>query len=76
MTLEFEVTTIGEVIKYKMLEKDYSITKLEEETGIDKAVLSRNINNENEPRITTVIKIAKVLDLDLNILKELNYEEK
>ena len=72
MTVEFEINTVRELIKFKMFEKGYTITQLAEEVGIDTAVICRNIKGENEPRIETIVKIAKVLDIDLNIFKELD----
>lgn len=72
MKVEFKINTVRELIQFKMFERDYTPTQLAKETGVDTAVICRNLKGENEPRIATIVKIAKVLDIDLNILKELD----
>ncbi|SDM48903.1 helix-turn-helix transcriptional regulator [Halarsenatibacter silvermanii] len=49
------------------LEKGYSQEELAKKAGTKQAVISRIENGESEPRIDTVIRIAKALDKKIKI---------
>ena len=59
-------------LKKIMQNKNISIYKLSKLTGLDDGMLNRIINGKTKnPRIDTLIKIAKVLDLDDHEFAEL-----
>jgi DNA-binding helix-turn-helix protein len=59
------------ILKERLEEKNMSVYKLSKETGIFQQTLYSLVNgNTSCPRLDHAIKIAKVLDIDLNKLKE------
>ena len=64
--------TVGQILKTKLQEKDYTQKQLAEESGITECGISRYFSDERIPRIDKLVRIAKVLDIDLNIFKELD----
>lgn len=58
-------------LKVRLEETNMSVYKLSKETGIFQQTLYSLVNgNTSCPRLDHAIKIAKVLDIDLNKLKE------
>lgn len=58
-------------LKERLEETNMSVYKLSKETGIFQQTLYSLANgNTSSPRLDHAIKIAKVLDIDLNKLKE------
>ena len=53
-----------ELIKSKMLQKGYSITKLASISQISKSTVSRAVKGQGTPRPQTIYKISKSLDID------------
>ena len=53
-----------ELIKSKMLQKGYSITKLASISQISKSTAARAIKGQGNQRPQTIYKISKSLDLD------------
>ena len=53
-----------ELIKSKMLQKGYSITKLASISQISKSTISRAIKGQGTQRPQTIYKISKSLDID------------
>ena len=53
-----------ELIKSKMLQKGYSITKLASISQISKSTAARAVNGQGIPRPQTIYKISKCLDID------------
>ncbi|WP_270504911.1 helix-turn-helix domain-containing protein [Paraclostridium sordellii] len=53
------------LIKLHMLKKGYSITKLANKSNLGKSTVSRLINQTGTPRIETIYKIAKELDIEI-----------
>ncbi|CEO27371.1 helix-turn-helix domain-containing protein [Paraclostridium sordellii] len=53
------------LIKLHMLKKGYSITKLAKKSNLGKSTVSRLINQIGTPRIETIYKIAKALDIEI-----------
>ena len=53
-----------ELIKSKMLQKGYSITKLSSISQISKSTIARAIKGQGNQRPQTIYKISKYLDLD------------
>ena len=53
-----------ELIKSKMLQKGYSITKLASISQISKSTIARAIKGQGTPRPQTIYKISKYLDID------------
>jgi len=59
------------ILKERLEEKNMSVYKLSKETGIFQQTLYALINGKTlNPRLDHAVKIAKVLDIDLNKLKE------
>lgn len=59
------------VLKKRLEETDTSVYKLSKETGIFQQTLYALVNgNTSCPRLDHAVKIAKVLEIDLNKLKE------
>ena len=59
------------ILKERLEEKNMSVYKLSKETGIFHQTLYALINGKTlNPRLDHAVKIAKVLDIDLNKLKE------
>lgn len=59
------------ILKERLEEKNMSVYKLSKETGIFQQTLYALVNgNTTCPRLDHAVKIAKVLDIDLNKLKE------
>lgn len=54
-----------ELIKSKMLQKGYSITKLASISCISKSTIARAVNGKGTQRPQTIYKIAKSLDIDI-----------
>ena len=58
-------------LKERLEENNMSVYKLSKETGIFQQTLYALVNgNTTCPRLDHAVKIAKVLDIDLNKLKE------
>ena len=53
-----------ELIKSKMLQKGYSISKLASISQISKSTAARAINAQGKQRPQTIYKISKSLDID------------
>ena len=53
-----------ELIKSKMLQKGYSITKLASISQISKSTAARAVNGQGTSRPQTIYKISKCLDID------------
>ena len=53
-----------ELIKSKMLQKGYSITKLASISQISKSTIARAVKGQGTPRLQTIYKISKSLDID------------
>lgn len=53
-----------ELIKSKMLQKGYSITKLASISQISKSTVSRAVKGQGTQRPQTIYKISKSLDID------------
>ena len=53
-----------ELIKSKMLQKGYSITKLASISQISKSTIARAIKGQGKQRPQTIYKISKYLDID------------
>ena len=51
-----------------MAEKDLSNTWLSEKLGVSQATVSKWITNFSQPNLETLIKISKVLSIDVNEL--------
>ena len=45
-----------------LIEKDMSQKELADKVGLSEVTLSRYVNGVREPRVTTVIRIAKALE--------------
>ena len=55
-------------LKVVMAEKDVSNTWLSEKLGVSQATFSKWITNFSQPNLETLIKISKVLNVDVNEL--------
>ena len=55
-------------LKVVMAEKDLSNTWLSEKLGVSQATVSKWMTNFSQPNLETLIKISKVLDVDVNEL--------
>lgn len=53
-----------EIIKSRMLEKGYSITKLASISNISKSTVARAVNGQGTQRPQTIYKISKSLNID------------
>ena len=53
-----------ELIKSKMLQKGYSITKLASISKISKSTAARAVKGQGNQRPQTIYKISKTLDID------------
>ena len=53
-----------ELVKSKMLQKGYSISKLASISQISKSTAARAVNAQGTQRPQTIYKIAKSLDID------------
>lgn len=53
-----------ELIKSKMLQKGYSITKLASISQISKSTIARAVKGQGTQRPQTICKISKSLDID------------
>ena len=53
-----------DLIKSKMLQKGYSITKLASISQISKSTVSRAVKGQGTQRPQTIYKISKSLDID------------
>lgn len=55
-------------LKVVMAEKDLSNTWLSKKLGVSQATVSKWMTNFSQPNLETLIKISKVLDVDVNEL--------
>ncbi len=59
------------VVKERLENKGMTIYRLSKETGIFEQTLHSMVSgNTSSPKLDNAVKIAKVLDIDLNKLKE------
>ncbi len=59
------------ILKKRLEEKNMSVYRLSKETGIFQQTLYSLFNGKtSSPTLDNAVKIAKVLDIDLNKLKE------
>ena len=62
--------------KQRLKEKGMTIYRLSKETGIFEQTLHSMFNgNTSSPKLDNAVRIAKVLDIDLNKLKEGGVDE-
>ena len=59
-------------LKVVMAEKDLSNTWLSERLGVSQATVSKWMTNFSQPNLETLIKISKILNVDLNELVRAN----
>jgi putative transcriptional regulator len=62
---------IGEVLKSKGLKQKW----LADQLGMSTVMLSLYTNNKRQPKIETLLRISKILNVDLNQLIELKRNE-
>lgn len=55
-------------LKVVMAEKDLSNTWLADKLGVSQATVSKWVTNFSQPNLETLIKISKVLNVDVNEL--------
>lgn len=60
--------TLGQVIKKNRLKRQKTQTQVSKDIGISRSYLSDIENDRYMPSLTTLIKLASYLDLDLNFL--------
>ncbi|MEW8997924.1 MAG: helix-turn-helix transcriptional regulator [Thermoanaerobacter sp.] len=70
-----EKKKLGQIIKEKRLEKKFTQKHLAKQIGLSRNYLSDIENGRYMPSVETLIKIASVLELDLNSLKSTNVSE-
>ena len=68
--------TLGEYLKEARFNAKLKAQEVADKVGIDFTVLSRYENNKRVPRIDTLVKLIKVLDMDfyrvMDIYKDAN----
>ena len=55
-------------LKKLMIEREMTAADISRKTGITQAALSRYINDKRIPRLNSVIKIAKALNVPIELL--------
>lgn len=55
-------------LKKLMIEREMTAADISRKTGITQAALSRYINDKRNPKINSVIKIAKALNVPIELL--------
>lgn len=55
-------------LKKLMIEREMTAADIARKTGITQAALSRYINDKRNPRLNSVIKIAKALNVPIELL--------
>lgn len=55
-------------LKKLMIEREMTAADISRKTGITQAALSRYINDKRNPRLNSVIKIAKALNVPIEVL--------
>lgn len=55
-------------IKTKMKDKGYTQAKLSRQMDLSEAIVCDWIKGKKNPKVSTLIKLCKLLDLDANIL--------
>lgn len=55
-------------LKKLMIEREMTAADISRKTGITQAALSRYINDKRNPRLNSVIKIAKALNVPIELL--------
>lgn len=66
---------LGQAIRNKRLEKRATQEEIAKQIGLSRNYLSDIENGRYMPSVETLIKIASVLELDLNFLKSTNISE-
>jgi transcriptional regulator with XRE-family HTH domain len=75
MIKDNEKIYLGQVIKNKRLEKKATQKEIAQKIGLSRNYLSDIENGRYMPSVETLIKIASILELDLNFLKSTNISE-
>lgn len=55
-------------LKKLMIEREMTAADISRKTGMTQAALSRYINDKRNPRLNSVIKIAKALNVPIELL--------
>lgn len=55
-------------LKKLMIEREMTAADISRKTGMTQAALSRYINDKRNPRLNSVIKIAKALNVPIEVL--------
>lgn len=55
-------------LKKLMIEREMTAADIARKTGMTQAALSRYINDKRNPRLNSVIKIAKALNVPIELL--------
>lgn len=66
---------LGQIIRNKRKEKQITQKYLAQQTGLSRNYLSDIEHGRYMPSIDALIKIASILDLDLNLLKSIDAKE-
>lgn len=61
---------IGKLIKVAMAEKSFTQKMLADKLGVKQQMISQWINGQSNPKTSTLIKIAKALDIPLDYFEE------
>ncbi|WP_424571574.1 helix-turn-helix domain-containing protein [Weissella soli] len=64
--------TISEIVRKHINEKGYSVSKIRKETNLGSGTLDSLLNANANPTIKSMVKIAILLDIDMNEFKEID----
>ncbi|HEY8390662.1 MAG TPA: helix-turn-helix transcriptional regulator [Clostridia bacterium] len=75
MMIEKNKKYLGQIIRNKRKEKKFTQKYLAKQIGLSRNYLSDIENGRYMPSVETLIRIASILELDLNSLKSININE-
>ncbi|MCM1339563.1 MAG: helix-turn-helix domain-containing protein [Muribaculaceae bacterium] len=59
---------LGQKIRFERLKKEYSQEELAEKTNLSRRAISCIECGTNDPKYTTLLKIAEALEIDVSVL--------
>ena len=68
--MDYDLKKFGKLIKIERIKNDLSQEKLAEEIGVSARTISLIESGLQHPKFFLVVEIAKILNFDINILKQ------
>lgn len=63
---------ISQIMRRHIKEKGYTVSRIRRETNLGSGMLDSLLNENSNPTIKSIVKLAILLNIDMNGFKEIN----